>query len=352
MMLLFCLMLATSLAPHLDQTGVQVSMEDREKIVAEVARQVETAYVLQERAKTIADALRHFRNTPAFTASTDSIDFTRAVNRAIRSVSPDLHLALHFSPVRVPDETGGAQASAMQQAIEAAARRTNFGFSKIDFLAGNVGYLKVDAFHSPALAGETATAALAYLAHADALLIDLRENQGGDPAMVAYLSSYLLGPQPVHLNDLEFRSGVAVRQFWTIPIEARLRFLNRPVYVLTSKDTVSAGEEFAYGLQSLKRIRVVGATTAGGAHVAKGIKVHSHFVLTVPIARAVNPLTGTNWEGRGVEPDIAVDANEAHLAALEDALLTLAAAETDPRRQQGLKAEASRVRVERSAARK
>ncbi len=64
-------------------------------------------------------------------------------------------------------------------------------------------------------------------------------------------------------------------------------------------------------LQQLKRATIVGERTRGGAHAREGFRVHPHLEATISVARAVNPVTGTNWEGTGVTPDVEVPADQA-----------------------------------------
>jgi retinol-binding protein 3 len=142
-----------------------------------------------------------------------------------------------------------------------------------------------------------------FIANTDSVILDLRDNGGGEPEMVAYLSSYLF-PGPIHLNDLWNRANSTTRQYWTLPYVPGTRLSDKPVFVLTSSRTFSAAEEFAYNLQALKRASIVGETTGGGAHPVAGFPLVDRFMITVPVARAVNPVTGKNWEGTGVQPDV------------------------------------------------
>ena len=150
---------------------------------------------------------------------------------------------------------------------------------------------------------------------------------GGNPAMVALICSYLFGPEPVHLNDLYWREGNKTEEFWTRKEVAGKRYLNKDVYVLTSKRTFSGAEEFSYNLKNLKRATIIGETTGGGAHPGGGFRISEHFGMFVPTGRAISPITKTNWEGTGVTPDISVPANQALLVArvmaLKKSLTTL-----------------------------
>jgi C-terminal processing protease CtpA/Prc len=165
-------------------------------------------------------------------------------------------------------------------------------------------------FADPQLCGATAAAAMNFLAGTRAIIFDLRANGGGDPAMVALLSSYLFA-EPTHLNDLWERKTGTTQQFWTLPYVPGRRMDGKPVYVLTSHRTFSGAEEFAYNLKNLKRATIVGEVTGGGAHPVSPHRIDDHFVIGVPFARAVNPISKTNWEGTGVEPDVKVAAADA-----------------------------------------
>jgi C-terminal processing protease CtpA/Prc len=160
-----------------------------------------------------------------------------------------------------------------------------------------------------------------FLAHTNALIIDLRQCRGGNPGMVALISSYFFDGEPLHLNSLYWREEDFTQQYWTLPYVPGKRYSDKPVYVLTSPATFSAGEEFAYNLQTRQRATLVGATTGGGAHPGSPYRLHPHFEVFIPVGRAINPVTNDNWEGKGVIPDITVAQekalNVAHRLALE-----------------------------------
>jgi C-terminal processing protease CtpA/Prc len=234
-------------------------------------------------------------------------------------VSRDKHVGVDYFPRPLPpDPPRDAKPSAEDEA-----RRTrslaagNCSFVRVERLAGNVGYLRFDGFAPPEPCAETVAAAMTFVAGTQGLIVDLRENRGGSPDMVALVSSYLFDRR-THLNDLWTRSTGTTREYWTRDSVAGRRFGGeKPVIVLTSSRTFSAAEEFTYNLKALGRATVVGETTGGGAHPVDGHRIDDHFVVAVPVARAVNPVTRTNWEGTGIEPDVKVPASDAMAAAQE-----------------------------------
>jgi C-terminal processing protease CtpA/Prc len=201
----------------------------------------------------------------------------------------------------------------------------NYGFFRVERLPGNVAYLDLRVFiDTNEGSSDTATAAMNFLAHTDALIIDLRQNRGGFPTMIQLLCSYLFGSEPVLLNTFAFRAGGRHEEWWTLPDVPGTRYgEQKPVYVLTSAETFSAGEEFAYDLQARRRATIVGEVTGGGANPGAMVPLSHGFAAFIPFGRAVNPVTGTNWEGVGVKPDVPVPATEALRTAQVLALRSL-----------------------------
>jgi C-terminal processing protease CtpA/Prc len=196
----------------------------------------------------------------------------------------------------------------------------NFGIRKVERLDGNVGYLDVRRVPVPANAGPAIAAAMELVAGTHALIIDLRHNGGGSPEGVVLWCSYLLTEEPTHLNDI-FRADTGeTRQFWALPYVPGTRYVDRPVYVLTSSRTFSGGEDFCYTLQALGRAELIGETTGGGAHPTRPFPISPAVHIGIPFARSINPVTGTNWQGTGVVPDVAVPEAEAYDVAYAKAL--------------------------------
>lgn len=226
----------------------------------------------------------------------------------LQSVSPDRHLRVRwFDRLAQPDAPGDGDA-----ARHDAARADRFGVVRAELLdQGRIGWVEISEFYPPHWIAEAVAQAMTALAGARALVFDLRRCRGGEPGGVAWWASCLFGAQPVHLNELYLRTEDRIESWWTRPDVPGPRFVDEPVFVLTSASTFSAAEEFAYDLQALGRATIVGEVTRGGANPGSIHPLDEHFAVFVPDARAVNPLTGDNWEGRGVMPDHRCAADEA-----------------------------------------
>ena len=199
-------------------------------------------------------------------------------------------------------------------------RLDNFGIRRVERLDGNIGYLDLRRMPIPENAGPAITAAMELVSGTYALIIDLRQNGGGSPYGVALWCSYLLPDRPARLNDIFHADTGETTQFWSLPYVPGSRYLDRPVYTLTSSHTFSGGEEFCYNLQALGRAELIGETTGGGAHPTRGFPISPAVHIGIPFARSINPVTGTNWQGTGVVPDVAVPEADAHDVAYAMAL--------------------------------
>jgi C-terminal processing protease CtpA/Prc len=247
-----------------------------------------------------------------------------ALTTDLRAVCPDKHLRLKWSAEPTPVGYSDPEALALYWQE---ARLDNYGLYRVERLAGNVGYIDLRAVDEAEETADTFAAAMAVVAHTGALLLDLRANTGGAPSGVAFVCSYFFSPEPVHLNDVYTRATDTRQQYWTYPHLPGARYLDRPVWALVGPGTFSGGEEIAYNLQQLGRAILVGETTVGGAHPVDEFPVTDGISIRVPVARSINAVTGTNWEGQGVTPDIAVPApaafDTAYTAALQSVVTSL-----------------------------
>lgn len=310
---------------RLPQPDSAIDAATRAQVIDRALAALTTSYVFPDVAAKVATAIRDSARAARYDAITSAIRFAELLTADLQAISHDKHLRVSYSASPILDDGphNGPPTEAERARLHARAQRTNAEFVKVERLPGNIGYLRIDAFLSPDDAGPRAAAAMSFIADTDALILDLRDNHGGEPASVALLVSYLFADtDQVHINDIYSHLDDSTRQFWTSSSLPGRRYPNKPVYVLTSHVTFSGGEECAYDLQSLKRATVVGEVTGGGANGGSPIKVADHFAVLVPTGRSVNPMTKTNWEGVGVKPDIATPAakalDTAYRAALRD----------------------------------
>lgn len=258
-------------------------------------------------------------------------DFAGEITKDLMAIHRDRHLSVRFNPGWVKNEKNRKELDEKTILLNKRRNRgTNYGFKELKILPGNIGYLKFNGFSYDAGAYNTAIGAMSFLANTDALIIDLRDNGGGSPEMVQFLCSYFLDNPRKHLNSFSYKEKEKLTQYWTYTYLPGQRLDKIDLYLLTSSGTFSAAEEFVYNLKSMKRAVVIGETTGGGAHDNKFVILTDNFMMSLPFARAINPVTKSNWEEVGVEPDIKVSRDKALEIARVSAIKKLAENEKDP----------------------
>ncbi len=308
-------------------------------LVAHFLDHVDAHYVIPERAAAIRERIEEKLAAGAY-ASLGHPAFAESMTADLRECADDLHFKVLYKEEPQPTRESATKETPEEVAeFRRIARFNNYGCSEVKRLAGNVGYWKIDEFYDLIDgSGPTFTASMSMLSNTDAILVDVRNNTGGDPAAVALACSFFFDVEPVHLNTLESKADTA-HQWWTRPHLECERYLDKEVYVLINKGTVSAAEEFAYNLQALGRATLVGQNTAGAAHAREQFQVDEHYFINIPTQRTVNPKTKTNWEGQGVAPDVEADSEASFALAYRMALRSLserddsAGAETEEIRQ-------------------
>ena len=313
----------------------------RRAVVERLALEMSERYVFPDVARSVADELARQRD--ALDAIAEPERFADRLTEVVQKVTHDRHIRVLYRAHAIAESAGDGPPPERVADERREAERVNNGIERVERLPGNIGYIDIRGFLAPKWASESITAAMTLVAHTDALIIDLRRNGGGEPATVAFMSSYLFD-RKTHLNDLYWREGHRTEEFWTLDSVAGPRFGGtKPVYVLTSSGTFSGAEEFSYNLKTLHRATLVGETTGGGANPGDMRTLSAHFEAFVPEGRAVNPITKTNWEGVGVVPDVATSADRALDVAQALALTRLIAAEPDAQRKHALQAHLARV---------
>lgn len=290
--------------------GNNHQLSGQSEVIDTVINKLHTQYIFPKVAEDIALMLHQRQSRGEYDAMSEGRMFAEALTAHIREVSNDPHLIVFYEPHEVDAE----EDTALSADGRDSGALFNYGFEKVERLAGNIGHLSIHTFFSPTAAFQAAITVMDFITHTHALIIDLRTASGGDLAMVKFFASYFFPPEPVHLNTIYWRSRDSTQQYWTLPYIPGHRYANKPLYILTSRATSSTAEAFVYDLQSQKRAIIIGEITAGEANPLERFHLASHFASLIPVGRITNPVTGTSWEGCGVQPDVEV--------AQEDALKT------------------------------
>jgi hypothetical protein len=297
-----------ALPPGVKPENVVVDSDLRKRVIDGVNADLDKYYIDAAAAGKMRDSLLANEKAGDYDKITDGDLFAAQLTTDLQAVSHDRHLRVNFLPFKAPpphDPTPEDEARFHQQM-----EHDNCLFRKVEILPNNIGYIKFDGFMDASFCGPTVAAAMGFIAHTDAVIFDIRQNGGGQPDMVTLIASYLFD-KPTHLIDIYDRSKESTRQNWTLSYLPGPRLVKQPVFVLTSKSTFSGAEEFAFDLKNQKRAAIVGETTGGGAHPVSGHPVADYFMVGVPFAESLDPVTKTNWEGTGVEPDVKVSADDA-----------------------------------------
>ena len=278
----------------------------RRVIVEELSKALRDQYIFPDVGERAATRISAALAAGEYDNLADRIAFTQRLSADVRAVARDKHLNIVVPGVSARPRGPGAMP------------RGEAGVIRADRLSGGIGYIEVVGFPEPRAFKPVLDRAMSGLKGSRALIVDVRRNGGGSPETVAYLVSYLVEPgRPI--NDIVVR--IPKTKNFTRESQSSVRtplsFAKVPVYVLTSTTTFSGGEEFAYDMQALKRGIIVGEVTGGGANPTGPVDLGNGIIAQIPSGRAENPVTKTNWEGRGVQPDLMVPASDALKVALQ-----------------------------------
>jgi retinol-binding protein 3 len=311
-----------------DDPDTPIDARTKAAVIESLAVAVRDLYVFPDQGAALAKVLRQRHARHEYDRISSSEEFADSLLAHMQATTHDRHMRVHYRyeplPVRPPDEERAPTEEERRRQLEGE-RLRNFGFERVQRLAGNVGYLDLRFFSGLPEAHATAIAAMNFLANSDAIIIDLRRNGGGDPKLLQTVITYFVAPgDRLHINDFYLRDGDRTEQFWSAAQVPGPRLNGKPLAVLVSGNTGSCAEEFAYDVQTHRLGTLYGATTAGAANPGGMVRLSEHLAAFIATGRAVNPVTKTNWEGVGVKPDVAVppeDAlREAHVAALNGLL--------------------------------
>lgn len=325
-MILFVIVLIHNEANGQQSQDMTIDAAKRAQVIEELLRSLNKSYVFLETAKSMETDVRQRLKNEEYENITSAKEFAKKLTGDLQMVSRDKHLRVSFSFEPIPVKKQNNEPTDEEKAANLFFQnRFNSGFERVERLDGNIGYIDLRHFYDPESGAETIQAAMNFVANTDALIVDLRQNGGGDPEMLPLICSYFFGDKPVRLSDLYYREINKTIEYWTKPnVPGKKYGVDKPVYILTSNYTFSGAEAFAYDLKNLKRALIIGETTRGGANPGETFRLTENFAVFIPTGRAVNPITKTNWEGTGVAPDVAVPKEQAlktaYIMALNESL--------------------------------
>ena len=304
------------------------SQSVQQEVLNTLQQKLNDEYIFPKKAEQFAAHIKELQAQKAFTKINDCDMFVNTINEQLMSVTADKHLHVTFSPFVIPEET--AESKAEFAAHEAEFMKSlNYGFEQVQRLPFNIGYINLLLFADTKKGGAQLESAMNLLSYTNALIIDLRESRGGEPAMVDLIASYLMNKR-TNTSNIYYRKEDRLEQRFTEDTVSGKHYgQQRPVYILTSKDTFSAAEDLAYTLKHLNRATIIGEVTGGGAHPGDMVRLTNHFEGFIPNGRSINPITKTNWEGVGVQPNIKTTADNALNVAQQHILKGLKAKETN-----------------------
>jgi hypothetical protein len=301
--------------------NLSLDAAERERVIHGAVANLTKYYIDRDVAQKMADALMAHEKNGDDDAAADAEVFADLLTRQMAAVSHDPYVIMSYSAVPSADNPRAPTSDDLTR-YRKEMKENNCAIETAKILPHNIGYFKFNAFPDTAICAKTVTAAMTSLNHTDAIIFDLRDNRGGYANMVEFLATYLFD-HPTHLNDFYDRSENSTEQSWTLPPVPGNRLADKPAFVLTSPTMFSAAEGFAYDLKMSKRATLVGETTSGRGHLGKGHRIDDHFTIRIPGIRVINPISRTNWEGTGVEPDVKVKAADALATAEKLAEKTL-----------------------------
>jgi hypothetical protein len=321
------------------QADKSITAKQKQGVINQLITKMNQSYIFPDKAKAFERLVREKETNGDYHNIISSQKLEKILNEQLSSVTNDGHLVLSYSEHEVPTPSNDPEHIQQEENTKLKMMRSlNWGIEKIERFSFNIGYLELSMFADTEHAAETIAAAMTMVSNTEALIIDLRFSRGGDPDTVALLASYFLD-KPTHLSDMLDREGNVSEQMWSSNSVRGKRYgQQRDLYILTSQDTYSAAEDFAYTLKHLKRATIIGATTGGGAHPGDFIRLSPNFEVFIPSERAHNTITQTNWEGVGVRPDIEVTTDDALKVAKIDILKKLILTENNPRKAKRMQA--------------
>lgn len=282
-----------------------IEQKEKELVIKKVSKHLEKHYILQDKGLEMSNLIEMNFSKGNYDSVENHLILSKKVNRDMKSIFPDKHLALVYKP----------WAQLMIDSVKKANSEIKRTPLSAEVLEGNIGLITIGSFN---FKPEEWDDAMTRLNNCRAFIIDLRGNSGGYAYLIEHSLSYFF-EEKMHFSTSISRTGKESKIYTKKKIEGQRR-LKEPVFILIDQHTFSAAESFAYNLQSFDRGIVIGENSAGGAHPKRNYRINKNYFLSISIMRIVNARTKTDWEGSGVNPDILTSSEEAFDLAYQKSL--------------------------------
>lgn len=275
-----------------------ISANEKMQIISKTKQLLTEHFISTDKAKIIVDSL----NASQFKTVSNRAEFVKKLNKKLYQYTSDKHLSVEYNP-NYAKELENNKDDKVEQAEKE--KRENYGFEETKILSGNTGYIKLKYFADTSNSIQAALSALEVIRNTRSLILDLRGNSGGSGSMIQLLCSSFISASNEPILQIIYGRGDTVT-LKTYSHTTRLVYQN-PVIIFCDRHSFSAAEAFTLIMKNRGRAVIVGETTAGAGNIAGPHFLTQDFIITIPVGKIVDPLTGKGWEGIGVSPDIKMD---------------------------------------------
>lgn len=287
-------------------------LTERNKQILEISENIKKYYIFEDVAHQLSEKLKSEIALKTFDTLTDQ-DFAKSLTSYLTQYGNDLHFNVLYRPSQEEQKT--VNEKELLQEYDAINKQWNYGFEKVARLDGNIGYIEYTGFpEGNKSAQQILDATMNFVSNTNALIIDLRNNQGGDGKMVELFLSYFFDKK-IKLSEIYTRYNDKTIKSYTMQKVNGKKYLDKPVYILVNNKTISAAEALAYNLQQNKIAKIIGDKTYGAANPVKAFFIGNKYHLFIPISIEKNAITNTNWEHTGIDADIKISSEKASIKA-------------------------------------